>query len=112
MPTYYDIFSNIMVGNLSSKKYGVAVGLCAFFGMLGIHHFYIGNILHGIFDFLLLIIGSVLLFTPEYGGLGVLLLVIDFIHTAVVFFRLITENQKDGYGKIIAFQVYKNPDLE
>ena len=98
--------------NVSSKKYGVAVGLCGVFGMLGIHHFYIGNILHGIFDLSLLVIGIVLLGTSEYIGLGVLLLVIDFIHTVVVFFRLITEKQEDGYGKIIAIQVYKDSDSE
>ncbi len=101
-----------MVENLSSKKYGVAVGLCGVFGMLGIHHFYIGNILHGIFDLSLLFIGIVLLSTSEYEGLGTLLLAIDFIHTVVVFFRLITEKQKDGYGKVIVLKVYKNSDSE
>ena len=74
--------------------------------------FYIGNILHGIFDLSLLIIGIVLLSTSEYEGLGALLLVIDAIHTVVVFFRLITEKQKDGYGKIIVLQVYKDSDSE
>ena len=78
--------------------------------MFGIHHFYIGNILHGIFDLSLLIIGIVLFSISEYEGLGALLLVIDAIHTVVIFFRLITENQKDGYGKIIVLQVYKNSD--
>ena len=98
--------------NVSRKKYGVAVGLCGVFGMLGIHHFYIGNILHGVFDLSLLIIGIVLFSTSEYGGLGALLLVIDFIHTAVVFFRLITESQKDSYGKIIVLQVHKDSYME
>ena len=96
-----------MVENVSSKKYGVAVGLCGVFVMLGIHHFYIVNILHGIFDLSLLIIGIVLLSTSEYEGLGALLLLKDVIHTVVIFFRLITEKQKDGYGKIIVLQVYK-----
>lgn len=99
-----------MIESYSSKKYGVAVGLCGVFGMFGIHHFYIGNILHGIFDLSLLIIGIVLFSISEYEGLGALLLVIDAIHTVVIFFRLITENQKDGYGKIIVLQVYKNSD--
>jgi TM2 domain-containing membrane protein YozV len=101
-----------MEGNVSLKSYGTAVGLCGVFGMLGIHHFYIGNILHGIFDLSLLITGTLLLFSSEYGALGMLLLLIDAIHTIIVFFRLIGERQKDGYGKLIVLKVHKNSDTE
>ena len=34
----------------SDKSYGAAVSLCMIFEMKGIHHFYLGNVLHGIFD--------------------------------------------------------------
>ena len=70
--------------------------------MVGIHHFYIGNHLHGIFDLSLLIFGVLFLIAGDgLAGLGVLLLVTDVIHTFVIFYKLITENQKDGSGKLI-----------
>ena len=88
------------MNNYSTKSYGVAVSLCGIFGIGGIHHFYIGNHLHGIFDLLLLIFGFYFLISgPE--GLGIFLLLIDVIHTFVIFYRLITEKQKDGSGKLI-----------
>ena len=87
------------MSNYSSKSYGVAVSLCGIFGIVGIHHFYIGNYLHGIFDLSLLIFGVILLIAGE--GLGALLLIIDVIHTFVIFYRLITEKQKDGSGRLI-----------
>ena len=90
------------MSNYSSKSYGVAVSLCGIFGIVGIHHFYIGNHLHGIFDLSLLIFGVLLLIVGDgLEGLGVLLLVIDVIHTFVIFYRLITEKQKDGSGRLI-----------
>ena len=83
----------------SSKSYGVAVSLCGIFGIVGIHHFYIGNHLHGIFDLSLLIFGLLFLFSvPPFG---LLLLSIDVIHTFIIFYKLITEKQKDGSGKLI-----------
>jgi len=88
------------VKNNSTKSYGVAVSLCGVFGIGGIHHFYIGNHLHGIFDISLLIFGLYFLISGPVG-LGLFLLLIDVIHTFVVFYRLITEKQKDGSGKLI-----------
>tara|TARA_B100000787_G_scaffold56997_1_gene41448 strand:+ start:230 stop:520 length:291 start_codon:yes stop_codon:yes gene_type:complete len=88
------------LNNQSTKSYGVAVSLCGIFGIGGIHHFYIGNHLHGIFDLSLLVLGVYFLISgPE--GLGIFLLIIDIIHTFVVFYKLITEKQKDGSGKLI-----------
>jgi len=88
------------VKNNSTKSYGVAVSLCGVFGIGGIHHFYIGNHLHGIFDISLLIFGLYFLISGPVG-LGLFLLLIDVIHTFFVFYRLITEKQKDGSGKLI-----------
>ena len=86
----------------SSKSYGVAVSLCGIFGIVGIHHFYIGNHLHGIFDLSLLIFGVLFLIAGDgLEVLGVLLLFIDVIHTFFIFYKLITEKQKDGSGKLI-----------
>ncbi len=98
--------------NVSKKKYSVAVVLCGIFGMFGIHHFYIGNVLHGIFDLSLLITGLVLITSPDYVGLGVFLLFLDFLHTVVVFFKLLVENQKDGSGRIIVLEIHKQSDQE
>jgi hypothetical protein len=95
---------------ISTKSYGSSVALCGIFGMLGIHHFYIGNWLHGIFDLSLFIFGFGLFSSSEQPqeGLGALLLIIDFFHTAHVFFKLIAEKQKDGDGKLIVFRVDKS----
>ena len=38
----------------SDKKKGTALILCIFFGMLGIHYFYVGRISRGIFSLLTL----------------------------------------------------------
>jgi hypothetical protein len=91
--------------NISSKNYGVSVSLCGIFGMLGIHHFYIGNWLHGFFDLLLLIFGVVLYSSSEQPqeAIGAILLMIDAVHTVLVFYKLIVENQKDGDGKLIVY---------
>jgi len=35
---------------VSPKSYGVAVCLSTIFGVLGIHHFYLGRYLHGLLD--------------------------------------------------------------
>jgi TM2 domain-containing membrane protein YozV len=87
------------MNNNSSKSYGVAVSLCGVFGILGIHHFYIGNILHGVFDLTLFILAASLLISDN--SLGVAVLLVDIVHTILVFYKLITEKQKDGHGKLI-----------
>ena len=87
------------MSNFSSKKFGVAVSLAGIFGVVGIHHFYIGNILHGLFDLFLFVFGFYFLLDGQL--IGGLLIAIDIIHTVFVFYYLITEQQKDGYGKLI-----------
>lgn len=93
----------------SKKKFGTAVALCAVFGVAGIHHFYIGNILHGMIDLALLVVAVALLIqgdstgNPGLVGLGALVLIIDAIHSAVVFFRLIIGKQRDGHGLLIRY---------
>jgi TM2 domain-containing membrane protein YozV len=97
-----------MNNNTSPKNYGAAVSLCGVFGVLGVHHFYIGNILHGVFDLSLFVGAMFLLSTSETEVLGVVLLAIDFLHTFVVFYKLITEQQKDGSGKLVVITNNKN----
>nr|WP_260178223.1 TM2 domain-containing protein [Roseospira marina] len=83
----------------SPKSYGVAVALCGVFGVLGVHHFYIGNHLHGFLDVLLVVVFCVLLAFNSPFALFVLL--IDVIHTTYVFFVLIVGKQRDGQGRLI-----------
>lgn len=93
--------------NVSDKSYGVAVALCGVFGVMGLHHFYLGNILHGLFDLGLFALWIFcLLVAPSQGTnlilIGLLLLAIDVLHTVYVFFRLIVGKQRDGRGRIVA----------
>lgn len=93
--------------NLSDKSYGIAVSLCGVFGVMGLHHFYLGNILHGLFDLGLFALWVFCLFVaPAYGSnlilVGLALLIIDVLHTIYVFFMLIVGKQRDGRGRIIA----------
>ena len=82
----------------SDKSYGVAVALCGVFGVLGIHHFYLGNILMGIFDLGMFVVFIGLTMTGyPMAALGALL--VDALHTIFVFYRLITEQETDGQGR-------------
>jgi TM2 domain-containing membrane protein YozV len=41
------------------KSYGIAVSLCGVFGVLGIHHFYLEDYLHGFADLGLFVLAMV-----------------------------------------------------
>lgn len=84
----------------SPCNYGTAVILCGLFGVLGIHHFYIKNVIHGLIDLGLFILAVVLLLSHR-PGLALLVLSIDGIHTIVVFYLLITHQQRDGDGLLV-----------
>jgi len=87
-------------GPTSRKSYGVAVALCGVFGIMGIHHFYIGNHLHGLLD-VALCAGFILLIALEMPVWAFSVLTIDIIHTMIVFTRLIMGVQRDGQGELI-----------
>ena len=82
----------------SPKSYGIAVILCGVFGTLGIHHFYLGNIAHGMFDLGLVILFFVLLMS-DMPVLAMLVILLDVIHTIYVFSMLIVEKWHDGEGR-------------
>ncbi len=86
--------------NVSDKSYGTAVMLCGIFGILGVHHFYTENFIHGIFD-LGMFIGAILLFAFGFPLLGIAFFVADIIHSVTVFYLLITEQAHDGQGNVI-----------
>lgn len=84
----------------SNKSYAAAVCLAGIFGMVGIHHFYLGRWAHGLFDLSMMVFGVFLLCIGEPAGL--LLLLIDFVHTIYFFFKLIIGEYKDGKGHLVA----------
>lgn len=91
----------------SPKSIGAAIVLCAIFGTTGVHHFYLGNIVHGLFD-LGLFFGAFVLFIAgatsesfQLFVLAMLLIFVDVMHTIIVFYRLITGQQHDGQGRLV-----------
>ncbi|MBF9035324.1 NINE protein [Rhodobacterales bacterium HKCCE2091] len=89
-----------MVGETgkSPKSYGTAVLLCGIFGTLGIHHFYLGDWMHGVVDLGLFVLTVVLLVNGQPGW-AFLAIAIDVLHTITVFALLIMEKWKDGDGR-------------
>lgn len=92
----------------SQKNYGTAVCLAGIFGILGIHHFYLGRIVHGLFDLSLSLVGFTLI-VLDYEWMGWGLLAIDFIHTIAVTIMLLVGSYKDGLGKIVTYPGQKLP---
>lgn len=82
----------------SPKSYGIAVMLCGVFGTLGVHHFYLEDWWHGIADVTLFVL-MVLFFIQGFVGLAFLVLLMDAVHTIVVFYYLIIEKWRDGQGR-------------
>jgi hypothetical protein len=94
----------------SDKSFTTAVVLAAVFGLLGIHHFYVGRVGHGLFDIGMTILGVYLIWTganAESDGrvvLGFMIIVLDYIHTVYFMYRLIVGTYKDGSGKLIKLE--------
>lgn len=84
----------------SDRSYGTAVLLCGVFGTLGIHHFYLRDYLHGLADLGLFILMCVF-FYQGHVGLALLALLIDGIHTVIIFYYLIIGEWRDGEGRPI-----------
>ncbi|MEL0091530.1 MAG: TM2 domain-containing protein [Rhodospirillales bacterium] len=88
----------------SEKSYGLAVALCGIFGTVGVHHFYIGNWVHGIID-LTLFLGFIILLILGIAELAIAVLLVDVLHTLFVFYKLIVGEQRDGQGRLITWRV-------
>jgi len=86
----------------SDKKYGVAVALSGVFGLLGIHHFYLGRFFHGLVDLSLTLTGVYFL-VGEQEILGWCILAVDYIHTVIVMIMLLIGAYKDSQGKIVTY---------
>ena len=90
---------------ISDRKFGTAVALCGVFGIVGIHHFYLGNILHGLIDLLMFVVGFGLVLTDDsaLAGVGVLIILVDVAHTVWVMIRLFTGKTRDGRGRLVVY---------
>lgn len=86
----------------SDKNYVVAVCLSAIFGVLGIHHFYLGRYFEGIIDFSLAI-ATFVLFLNGQTGWAIVVFLIDTVHTFVITILLLTGSFKDGEGKFVCY---------
>lgn len=87
---------------ISRKSYGAAVCLSAVFGVLGIHHFYLGRHLHGLFD-LGLTASFIYFFAIDRAIIGLIFLVVDVLHTLIVTIQLLVGAYRDGEGGIVAY---------
>ena len=86
----------------SPKKYATAVCLSGVFGLLGIHHFYLGRWFHGFIDFSMTVAGVILISTG-LDLLGIIILCIDVIHTCAVTILLLVGAYKDGNGDLVTY---------
>ena len=86
----------------SEKSYVVAVCLSAVFGVMGIHHFYLGRYLEGIIDFSLLAATLYFYFDGQWK-LALLFFVIDGLHTFVITIMLLVGAFKDGRGATVCY---------
>ncbi len=90
---------------MSNKSFGVALSLCGVFGVLGLHHFYLKNWLHGLIDLGLFISSFYLIFSaqePNLVMLGIFLLVLDALHSLYVMYMLVTGRTYDGDGVLVS----------
>lgn len=86
----------------SNKSYAVAVSLSAVFGVMGIHHFYIGRYLEGMIDFTLFVATLYFYFTGQLLW-AFIFFAVDGLHTFIITIMLLTGSFKDGEGKFICY---------
>lgn len=86
----------------SRKSYAIAVSISAIFGVIGIHHFYLGRYVEGILDFSLFV---ATLYCYLTGNIlwAVVFFIIDSLHTFVITIMLLTGSFKDGKGRYICY---------
>jgi len=87
---------------VSRRRYGVAVALSAVFGVLGVHHFYLGRHGLGLLDMGMTIVGFALI-ALDHTALGVLVLAVDFFHGLFETIRLAIGAYHDGDGAVVAY---------
>jgi TM2 domain-containing membrane protein YozV len=92
--------SGIEAKEPSKKSYVTAVCLAGILGTLGIHHFYVGRWLHGLFD-LSLLITAIIFFSLSLWVPAILFLLADLIHNTYFVYKLIIGEYRDGSGRLV-----------
>ena len=86
----------------SPKNYILAVCLSAVFGVMGVHHFYLGRYVEGILDMGMAIL-TVVLYFMGFPGWALLVFALDSLHTLIVTIMLLTGSIKDGKGRLVCY---------
>ena len=87
---------------VSSKSYIIAVILSAIFGVVGIHHLYLGRYVEFLVDFSLFAATIYFWFSGQILW-AVITGAIDGLHTFVITIMLLTGSFKDGSGRTICY---------
>lgn len=96
----------IALDGYSRKSYKIAIILAGVFGLMGIHHFYLRNWLHGLFDFGLFVFGFWFVFIskdPTLNAVGASLIIVDLIHTLIITYQPIVGKCRDGDGLLLIY---------
>lgn len=86
----------------SEKSYATAVCLSGIFGILGIHHFYLGRYLMGIIDLTFSFLALYFFLTGRWM-MALFLISVDYIHTVIITIVLLVGAYKDGDGRLVTY---------
>ena len=90
----------------SEKSYGTAVCFSGVFGLLGIQHFYLGRYMLGFLDLGLSVAALLFIYLGESTQsiiFGMILLVMDIIHSVYVLVKLLAGEYEDGEGRLVMY---------
>ena len=97
-----ELSNAVLAPQPSSKSYAIAVSLSAIFGVIGVHHFYLGRYLEGIIDFSLFV-ATLYCYVTGHFWWAIAFFVIDGLHTFVITIMLLTGSFKDGEGRFVCY---------
>lgn len=97
-----ELTSTVPASQPSSKSYAIAVSLSAIFGVIGVHHFYLGRYLEGVIDFGLFV-ATMYFFATGNMVWAFVFFVIDGLHTFIITIMLLTGAFKDGQGRYVCY---------
>lgn len=86
----------------SHKSYVVSVCLSAIFGVVGIHHLYLGRYIEFIFDFSMFVLTLYFYFSGNLI-LAIVFGAVDGLHTFIITIMLLTGSFKDGKGHTVCY---------